>query len=244
MIGLIFLALTLGNARGDQPMPVQFDRLEGDATIVFKSESKDYPKEFKPGWIDLAYLGVLDPGGGATPYFLFSGRPCANCPNDKALLLLRPPVGSNVPQLTSFVYPGKLFEARSHALAMDSRAFFGRCLPNRKDVYVVFQRERVDRRGMQQSVLVAEADGEHLKEQLIERGLPRIEKTLRMVREKACHEVPGRNRVAPRIPLGNPSSKLPLDVEDESDEGSNEAGAPGGPASPVPSPAPSANLVR
>src|SRR5262245_13839984 len=79
---------------GDKTPPVEFDRLEGNETIVFKSESKDTPKNYKPGWVDLAFLGTLDPGNGATPYFLFTGRPCQNCPNDRALLLLRPPTSS------------------------------------------------------------------------------------------------------------------------------------------------------
>jgi hypothetical protein len=91
---------------------------------------------------------------------------------------------------------------------------------------------------MQQSVLVAEADGEHLREQLIERNLPRVETTLKLVRSKACHEIEGRNRVSARIPLGNASSKLPTE-DPEEEETSDEEGAPG--PSPSPSPAPSAN---
>jgi hypothetical protein len=230
------LTASLASA-GDKPPPVDFDRLEGGETVVFKSESGSPPKQFKPGWADLAYVGILNPGNGATPYFLFSGRPCQNCPNDKALLLLRPPTGSSVPQLTSFVYPGKLFEARSRALALDSRAFFGRCLPGRRDVYVAFQKERVDRRSkLQNSVLVAEADGEHLQEQLIERNLPRIETTLKLVRSKSCREIEGRNRVAPRIALGAASSKLPTEEEVDDDAATDEEGAPIVGPSPSPTP--------
>jgi hypothetical protein len=240
LLALATLSFYSGAWAADR-LPVEFERLEGPDKIIFKSDSGNTPKEFKPGWVDLAYLGTLDPGNGATPYFLFSGKPCEKCPNDKALLLLRPPVGSNVAQLTSFVYPGKLFESRSKALALESRAFFGRCLPGRHDVYVVFQKERVDRRRrLQESVMVAEAEAQHLNEQLIERHLPRLDTTLRLVRKKACHEVEGRNRVSSPIPLGNASTKLPIGDAEEDDSPDVEGDAPGPAAAPAPNSSPSA----
>src|SRR5690606_18346983 len=65
-----------------------------------------------------------------------------------------------------------------------------------RDVYVVFQDEKVDRRRyLQSSVYVAEAAKEIVREQLIERRPPRIKRTLARVRAKQCTEIKGRNRI-------------------------------------------------
>jgi hypothetical protein len=236
---ILILSLAYGlSALAAETPPFEFDRVDGDK-IYFKGTG-DVPKPYRPGWVELSYLGTLSPGPGALPYFLFVGRQCRDCPHDKALVLVRPPVGSAVAHLTSFVYPGKIFDQRSRALGLESRGFFGKCIPGRKDVYVAFQKERVDRRNrLQSSVLVAEADDPHPREQLIERGMPRLETTLRQVRAKACTEIPGRNRIAAPIPLGDHSSKLPPSTDDE-DEADDEHPASAD-AAKEPGPAPSAS---
>ena len=83
---------------------------------------------------------------------------------------------------------------------MDSRAFFGHCLATRMgsrdeddDIYIVFQRERVDRHGMMSSVFVANASSDFLREKLIERGMPSLSRTLWLIKMKKCHEIQGRS---------------------------------------------------
>lgn len=178
-----------------------FDHLEG-STLFFNSSpdasGEQKPQKFlKTNLFDLNYLGVLKSNEGE-PYFLFSGRPCQNCLENRTIYAIRP---SN-PKPITFVYPGKIFEPRTRALVLESRAFFGKCLPHENDVLLVFQKEKVDRRSrMQSSVIKAEISKSYLSERLIEKHLPSINTTLKLVRNKLCREIEGRNRIMLNKPL-------------------------------------------
>lgn len=111
---------------------------------------------------------------------------------------------------------------------MESRAFFGRCLATRAadeedDVYIVFQKERVDRHhGLQSSVFVANASADFLREKLIERGMPSLSRTLTLVKMKKCHEIPGRSRMMVLKPHGlNWRNLQPGDEDDDDDSEKN-----------------------
>jgi hypothetical protein len=210
---------------------IDFDHAEG-GVIHFKpsalnaegspepSPSTPVPPPVKTGLFDLKYLGPLKTSGGTQEdpaYFLFMGRPCENCPNDASIYAVR----SNGGPTTGYVQPGKIFDHRSRALIMESRGFFGRCLRSRKEpVYIVFQKERIDRRRQPQtSVLIAEPGSDHMQERLIERHLPRVQDTLALVKAKACHEVEGRSRVMSSRPLDvNLRRKAQEEDEDETED--------------------------
>ncbi|OFZ55785.1 MAG: hypothetical protein A2428_18015 [Bdellovibrionales bacterium RIFOXYC1_FULL_54_43] len=200
---------------------IDVDRVE-QGTVYFRAPSgAETPRPVKTDLHELRYLGALHDPGGSTPYFLFTGRPCENCAQSSAVYALRPTTGALAHTLTSFVYPGKVLEAKTRAVLLDSRAFFGRCLYREKsDVYVVFQKERVDRRrSLQQSVFIAEPGPEHLDERLLERGLPRLQDTLKLVRAKQCRELDGRNRLMLRKPLDlTPRRGTDRDDDDEDDD--------------------------
>lgn len=202
------------------------DRIE-NTTIYFKaSEGGPTPTPLKTELTDLKYIGPLRPldsESGTPPYFLFSGRGCKNCQEDGAIYALR----ANGEKPTAFVHPGRLLDPKSKGLLMESRAFFGRCLWNQKDeVYVVFQKENVDRRHqMQPSVLIATPGGDHLNERLIERHLPRLQDTLRLVKSKVCKEIDGRNRVMNRQKLNLRRSEASLEQADD-DEKDREKSTP------------------
>ena len=165
-----------------------------EQTIYFKAaEGQETPAPLKTALFELKFLSALHPDPKGLPLFMFAGRPCQDCIQDKALYLFR--FGTPLP-ITSFVYPGRLFESKSRALVLESRAFIGKCLAHHGEAYVVFQRERVDkRRGMQSSVYIAEPKGDRLSEELVERRLPSVNYTLTRVRKKECAEVEGRHRV-------------------------------------------------
>ncbi len=201
------------------PAPVQayFDRVEGNRLFYKPASGEAKAVAIQAELFDLKYLGTLSPASGE-PYFLVTAKPCDNCNAEAGLHALRPGQG----KVASFVYPGKLLEARSHALALDSRAFYGRCLSGYGDVYVVYQREKVGKKHphLQTSVFIAEAAPEFLREKLLEKGKPDINRTLRLVRSKQCHEISGRNRVASAISLTG-SDRLPTDGSDK-DEGDDD----------------------
>jgi hypothetical protein len=234
---LLAAASTAWGASGE----IDLDRVE-DGTLYFRTaDGKAVPKPVKTDLHDLKYLGPLrDPAGrspasfngGETPspsqtYFLFSGRPCKDCLQDSNIYAIRASGGKPF----SFVYPGKIVDTKTGAPVLESRAFFGRCIyRNPNPTYVVFQKERVDRRnGLQPSVFIATPGEDHLSERLIERNLPRIQDTLKLVKAKVCQEIDGRNRNALRKPLdlilrhGGDNDKDTDDSEGESEADSKRA---------------------
>lgn len=195
--------------------PVQLDRIEG-GMIFFKVDTPDGqppsppPSPIDTGLFDLNYLGALQAPSGM-PYFLVSAKPCPSCQDDRSVHAWRP----GLPKPSSFAYPGKVLDPKTRALLFESRAFYGKCLPGRGEVYVSFQRERIDRRRyLQESVFVSEAGPHHLEEQLIERRVPKLSRTLQLVKSKQCKEIEGRNRMmtAKKVNL------RPQDTDDDEDD--------------------------
>ncbi|MGZ3689524.1 MAG: hypothetical protein ACXVBW_14575, partial [Bdellovibrionota bacterium] len=204
------------------PEATEFDRVE-EGTVHFKTtDGSPPPKALRTSLFELTFLGKLTSAGGY-PDFLFAGRSCQNCMEDKSIFAMKPGSG----HIQTFVFPGKILEPKTRAVVVEARAFYGRCLPKHGDVYVVFQREHIDRRrGMQSSVFIAEGstdNDDHLKEQLIERHLPNIRNTVRLVKLKQCHEVEGRNRLMLSKPLDlHPRANVD---NDDDDDDTDKAGA-------------------
>lgn len=184
-----------------------------------------YNKPVKTELRDLLYVGMLKPEEGE-PYFLFSGRNCKGCSSFAFLHVLRPS-GAKV---DSFVYPGKIFLPKNRELVLDSRAFFGRCVVGLGDAYVVYQREKVGKKHpkLVTSVYVAEAGPRLLREKLFEKGGPKLQATLKLVKARSCHEVDGKNRVADVQPLDGKVKGADPSEEDEDEVEAAATPAAGG----------------
>ncbi len=168
---------------------LEFDRIEED-TVFFKGAGA--PKPLKLAVSNLAFLGELAVEKSEFPYFVLSGVPKAGASKQPKIFIVRP---NKTSKPSEFTWPGKIRDPKTGALLMDSRAFFGRCLAGQQEVYVAFQREKVDRRAaLQSSVYIAEAQEDHLDERIIERRLPKISTALQKVKAKRCVEIPGKNR--------------------------------------------------
>lgn len=196
----------------------EFDRIE-QSTIYFKPSPGAPPlKPLKTNLYDLSFLGSLKAPAGGSPYFLFSGKPCENCQVDREIYSIR----ASAEKPIAFVYPGKILDPATKKLLFESRAFFGQCLPKKRDVYVVYQTELVDRRRQRRlmnSVFIAEAGREYFQENLIEKRPPSIRPTLQLVKSKKCKEIDGRNRFMLTKPLDlHPHDNGNSDDTDEPDE--------------------------
>ena len=202
---------------------------EGDSLLAYPSELTQ-----------VRYIGKLQPVGSA-PYFLFSGIRHASS-DDKSLSPELPHAQSDLeihivrPQtserMASFIFPGVITDPKTGHILYRSQAFHGRCLPNRPEMYLVFQDEKVDRRKhLQASVLQVEAAVEHLDERLIERRLPSLAQVHSRVRAKQCFVIPGHTRRAPSAPLEHymkgPQEKMNLETVSWADDAptGNEASA-------------------
>lgn len=162
------------------------------------------PSELKTGLHDVRVLGPIYSRSGGKPEFpsvLVSGLPCAGCEERRGLTLfsLRPDI-----RPLNFVYPGRVRDRKTGQTLYQSRAFFGSCLSNRNDVYVVFQNEKIDRRGnrMRPSVFIAEVTPQGNYEKLLATHAPRLDSVLKRVRSKDCAEIRGTERAS--IPFATP----------------------------------------
>jgi hypothetical protein len=210
------------------PLSVEFDHLD-EGILYFKSTGDSTPSPLKTGLTDAKLVGILRPLPGGEPFALITGKTCKNCQADEGLFAL-PPSGGKP---SGYLFPGKIFESKNHALAYEGRAFFGRCLSRKThDVLVIFQRETVDRKhGLLKSVLISEPALEHegglqshLHETLLEAHLPSLNDTLRLVKHHECAEIAGRNRVMLSHPLDvQLHGSRPLRDEDDVDKTDDEA---------------------
>ena len=199
---------------------VELDRAE-ESVVYFKTtDGSPAPGPLKTGLFDMKYLGVLRPEGEGLPNFIFTARPCQNCMQDSGVYLLRPMPG----RPDAFVYPGKILEPKTRAVVLEARAFFGRCLKGKPDVYLIFQKERIDRRPrLQTSVFIAQpSSAYHLEEKLLERHLPRLEDTLKLVRARSCREIEGRNRLMLTKPLDLSPRHVPEEDKNDDDDSPKE----------------------
>ncbi len=215
----LFAALSAQGST-EWPAGIDIDRVE-QGTVIFKTpDGQSIPKPLKTRLYDLKYLGSLLAPEGGVPYLVLSGKPCQSCSADKAVYLIR----ADGSRSTHFVHPGRVVDPKSHAVLLDSRAFFGKCIGTAEDVYVVFQREKVDRRSrLQSSVFVATPGKDLIHEKLYERHLPRIDATLKRVRAKNCVEVNGSNRMMLTKPLDlNPRRGDDKDDDAADDEAPKE----------------------
>ncbi|OFZ18744.1 MAG: hypothetical protein A2X94_06045 [Bdellovibrionales bacterium GWB1_55_8] len=202
-----------------QTMDVTIDRVENGTLYFASTGGAKAPSPIRTDLVDLLPVGTLKGPATELPYFVLTGFPCRDCKDSPNVFIIRP----DGRKPTAFIYPGKIIDQKTGSLLLSSRAFFGRCLwSQRNDVFVVFQQERVDRRrSLQSSVFIAEPGQDHLDERLLERRLPRITDTLKLVKQKVCQEISGKNR--------NTLLKL-LDLRPKRDPEVNadDAGAPSG----------------
>jgi hypothetical protein len=209
---------------------IEADRLE-NGILYFKplpgQSASSAPAPLQTNLNDVRIIGALRPLPGGMPYVLLAGRTCKDCQAEPSIFSLSPAGGKP----NGFLYPGQIFESRTHAKVYESRGFYGRCLTSRQhDVLVIFQAEKIDKKhGLMTSVLVAEPGLEHesgiqdhLHETLLERHLPRLADTLRYVRTHDCHEIEGHSRVMLSRPLDVQirNSRKMRDEDDDQEEDS------------------------
>jgi hypothetical protein len=205
--------------------PLVVDHVE-KGTLFFKANAPGVvvPPPLKTDLYEIHPLAVLT--GENTPYVLFEARTCENCNQEATLYAIK----TNGESPSSFVFPGRIIDPKSRAVVYESRAFYGHCVSNRvSDVYIVFQKERIDRRNrLQQSVLVAEPTTRFMSDKLYETGLPRLSDTLKLVKAKRCSEVEGHNRMMSRRPI---DLKVHHDDDDEDEDSPDEdkGSTPSGP---------------
>ncbi len=231
LLTVVFLVSTIwvDPSQGAQSSShITFDRTE-EGVIHFTTPAGMKPiSPMKTNISDLFYIGSMQSSDGGYPYFLFSGKPCKECLDDKVIYSVRP--NGNKP--SSFVYPGKILDPDNRSLLFEARAFYGKCLPGRGDLYISFQNEKEAKgKGMVASVFVAEAGKDYLNEVFLEDGrvsrkrrrahrsrLPSIKRTLQMVHNKSCVEIFGRNRLMLAKPLDlHPRSDANLDTGDDTE---------------------------
>jgi hypothetical protein len=204
-------------------LPLEIERIEGD-TIYYKTlAGSSALKPLKTSLEDLKYLGTIRAPEGGLPYLLVLAKPCKDCQNDRGVFMIR----ADGARQTQFVQPGRIIEPDTGAVVLDSRAFYGRCLPKIQEGYVAFQKEFIERRRrgrriktFESSVLVAQPSKDYIEDKLIERRLPSINTTLKLVKSKQCFEIEGRHRKVSKMDIKIRRDNGPdADDDDEVKEG-------------------------
>jgi hypothetical protein len=201
-------------------IPVEVDHIE-NGTVRFKPLAGGGSlKPLQTQLHDLKIIGSLQGTEGGYPYLIFSALPCASCTQERNVYISRASGG----KIHQFTFPGRILDPKTRALLFEARSFMGRCLSEPKDVYVVFQREKVDRRsGMMTSTLIVEGGKEHIEERFLERRLPSIKTTLAKVKAKQCVELEGRYRIMSNKPFNlNPRSNSNNNTVEEDKEGDDQ----------------------
>ncbi len=200
------------------------DRIDG-STLIFQAG-----KPLKTNLFELKFLGVLRDSGEA-PFLVISGRNCKDCSTETQVHLVR-----RDGELTqTFVHPGRVSDPKTGNVLLDSRAFFGKCLPGQADSYVVLQKELIEkkRRGArvrltESSLFTAQPEAGRLSEKLTElRSVghltSRQREVLRQVKANRCFEIPGASRVATQKPFEVKNHRLDIEAEEEVEEDETEA---------------------
>lgn len=194
---------------------IEIDRIEHKSpdvgsTVFFK---QDALAPLKTSLLDLEAVGVLRHPQQRIPYLLLSGASCRNCAVSKMLLLLR--ADGKFP--LTLVYPGRIRDRKNGQVVFEGRAFYGECAPGRMPVYLMFQKEKVDRRRFpQQSAFVAEVQEHGVDERLIVRRMPSLAYALKQVKRKRCFEISGFERQSVKFSIQKVKPEE-LDAVDENE---------------------------
>jgi len=203
---------------------LNLDRIDGN-TLIFQAG-----KPLKTNLFGLKFLGVLHDAG-EPPFLVISGRNCKDCSTELQVHLVR-----RDGELTqTFVHPGKVTDPKTGSVLLESRAFFGKCLPGQADSYVVLQKELIEkkRRGSrvrltETSLFTAQPEAGRLSEKLTElRSVgsltSRQREVLGQVKANRCSEIPGTSRLATLKPLDVKNHRLDIEAEEDVEEDDSDA---------------------
>ena len=210
---------------------VDLEKIEG-GTLYFKEG-----KPLSTPLHDVQFLGAVrsPENQQPTPYLLVTAKPCSGCVEERSVYFL----SRDGSRSFQFVHPGRIIDSKSRAVVLESRAFYGKCVPDWNEVYVVYQKDTVDKKkhgrrykSVEPSIFVAEPSKEGIREKLSEvRSIGQLAAkqkfTLARVKTKQCTEITGRDRMMLKKPLDlRPRRDTGDDVEDEDAVAEAKADAP------------------
>jgi hypothetical protein len=145
---------------------------------------------------------------------------------DERFLFLLNSTGAHTHQL---LYPGKVQDPKTGNAWVESRAFWGSCLPDQAPGYAILQRELIDKRKRGRvsrvtefSLFVLEVKEDRIQERLIEvksqKQYNTYAKNLQAAAKRGgCAEIAGRNRKAASSPYDIQNKKFSQELEDDDD---------------------------
>lgn len=198
--------------------PLEFDQVDGSKIVLKHGGETPEPRiTIETKLKEMKFMGILR-GPTERVWVLAAGK-LGNELSAESHIFAFP---SDKTKSTHFSYPGKILDPKTRATLFESRAFFGKCMTGPGEEYIVFQRERLDRkRSLQPSVFIAKPGPTYLTEEIIERRLPNIQTTLKLVKSKQCFEIEGRNRLMLRKAM-DLKPRRGMNDEEEEEEAAEE----------------------
>lgn len=159
---------------------------ERRSTIQFRNSA-----ELRSDLVDMSFIGQI-PARSKPPYVIFSARRCYNCESNRSVFIHSPTSGKLSKKSTRYRYPGFLYSHVNGSLIEKTRMFFGDCLPGHSAATVVwFVETKRDTIEWRKLVVIVEAFGNKLNEDVLENPAPVIEPTLSLVEQERCREIKG-----------------------------------------------------
>lgn len=196
LFSLLFYSSSLSGAKGKTG---EVKGVEGNK-IIFKDGSS-----FETTLIKLNYIGRIRSARGKT-YLILSGKDCEfeGCDANISIYVHSPEDGPMKDSATQvrYVHPGKEYDVRKYIeegkeeLAYEGRAFWGRCLPGRGEMVIWHEKFKLDDGSWKRDVYILEPGEEGLKDTFIDKKVPPISQTLKMVSGGKCREIPGISRMS------------------------------------------------
>ncbi len=210
------------------PVPVALDKAEKGKILFKRTDSGDNLPMLETTLNGVEFLGPLYPKEGGMPYVLLSALECEGCAQ-RFLYMFR--VGSTAKQEPlRLIFPGRVRDKQTGGTVYEGRAFYGKCVPNKGDAFVVYQSDKIKkRRGLQSSVFIAEVQDSGIEEHVITRRHPRLDTILGQVRRKQCAEIKGVDRDTQKFKW---PTKPNLEIE-KPDEPETEKAPAGSQANPT-----------
>ena len=138
---------------------------------------------------EMKYLESLTDVNGST-YFVLSGRTCKECDENISIFLISPKdTLKPVPELSKYLYPGKVFDYENNKLVFESKLYIGNSFINDKTSKSLIWLQKVKSKKLENLMLIVEVFNGKIRERNFK---PQSQEYKRCFKNlKNCREIKG-----------------------------------------------------
>jgi len=158
-----------------------------DRTIYFKNGEK-----FETPLYGLKYIGQIKTEK-KIPFLIMSGRECDECDENTSIYIFSPSDGQMKGRdlYGRYSYPGKIKNMETNVIDYESRMFYGKVMNSANDGVIWFERFLAKDGKRHNRVFLVTVQDDKLTQNAIDKGMPPLSETLKLVNERKCFELKG-----------------------------------------------------